>query len=117
MSRTVQSAFARPAVVRSGWLAASIIATPLTAAEGSRDGESLFKELGCVACHGADGSHPVSEDYPVIAGQNAPYLLTQMKDIRDGRRANGLSETMRMAIGEVRDEELIVIAEWLSNRW
>jgi cytochrome c len=85
--------------------------------DGRPHGQALFQSLGCVACHGSDGSHPVSEDYPVIAGQNAPYLLTQMKDIRDGRRANGLSETMRVVIDGARDEDLAVIAEWLSKRW
>ena len=51
------------------------------------EGEALFRSKGCPACHGEDGSHPVIADYPVIAGQNAPYLLRQMRDIRDGRRA------------------------------
>ena len=93
-----------------------ISASPTAAGEGP-DVAALFRSLGCVACHGSDGSHPVSDDYPVIAGQNAPYLLRQIKDIRDGRRANGLSETMRKVIAEARDEDLAVIADWLSRRW
>lgn len=81
------------------------------------DGEGLFRSKGCPACHGEDGSHPVIPDYPVIAGQNAPYLLRQMRDIRDGRRANGLSQNMREAVGDVTDEEFRAIADWLSKRW
>ncbi|MFY9975013.1 MAG: c-type cytochrome [Chromatiaceae bacterium] len=81
------------------------------------EGEALFRSKGCPACHGEDGSHPVIADYPVIAGQNAPYLLRQMRDIRDGRRANGLSQTMRDAVGDVTDGEFRAIADWLSKRW
>ena len=90
------------------------LAPPRAAGMG---GEALFRSKGCAACHGEDGSHPVIPDYPVIAGQNAPYLLRQMRDIRDGRRANGLSQNMREAVGDVTDEEFRAIATWLSNRW
>jgi cytochrome c len=39
-----------------------------------------------------------------------------MKDIRDGRRTNGLPETMRAAVADVTDDELEAIAEWLAAR-
>ncbi len=62
------------------------------------EGADLFKTKGCPACHREDGSHPLTQDYPVIAGQNANYLLRQMQDIRDGRRNNGLSQSMRTVV-------------------
>lgn len=77
-------------------------------------GAALFKSKGCPACHGVDGSYPVSQDYPVIAGQNASYLLRQMRDIRDGRRTNGLSQMMREAVAPVTDEEFSSISAWLA---
>ena len=73
------------------WSAASLA----TSAEGA----ALFKAKGCLTCHGEDGSHPVIQDYPVIAGQNANYLLRQMRDIRDGRRTNGLPHHLGKAEG------------------
>lgn len=81
------------------------------------EGAVLFKTQGCPACHGEDGSHPVIPDYPVVAGQNAPYLLRQMLDIRDGRRTNGLSQTMRAAVANVTDDQFAAIAAWLAARW
>jgi len=78
------------------------------------DGAALFKSKGCPACHGVDGSYPVSQDYPVIAGQNASYLLRQSRDIRDGRRNNGLTQMMREAVTQVTDDELAIISEWLA---
>jgi len=53
--------------------------------------------------------------YPKLAGQNAPYLLEQMKAIRDGTRTNGLSAAMRPLMSSVPDEEFQSIAEWLAN--
>lgn|SRR5690554_227396 len=39
----------------------------------------------CVACHSADGNSLVP-NFPKLAGQGAPYLLKQMKDIKAGER-------------------------------
>ena len=89
----------------------------VASASADLDGAVLYKMKVCDSCHGEDGTHPVTPEYPVIAGQPVPYLLRQMKDIRDGRRTNGLSETMRAAVGAVTDEEFRAIAEWLASRW
>ena len=35
----------------------------------------------CAACHGADGNSPVSI-YPKLAGQNASYIVKQLKDFQ-----------------------------------
>ena len=80
-------------------------------------GADLYKAKICHTCHGEDGTHPVTEDYPVIAGQPVKYLVAQMKDIRDGRRTNGLSASMQAVVANVTDEELGTIAEWLASRW
>jgi cytochrome c len=80
-------------------------------------GATLYAEKRCDTCHGEDGTHPVTADYPVIAGQPVKYLVRQMRDIRDGRRTNGLSESMRAQVQGVTDEEFAVIAQWLASRW
>jgi cytochrome c len=80
-------------------------------------GAELYKEKICYTCHGDDGTHPVTQDYPVLAGQPTRYLVRQMTDIRDGRRNNGLSESMRTAVANVTDEEFEQIAAWLATRW
>ena len=90
----------------------------LCAAGASADrGAELYKEKTCHTCHGEDGTHPITRDYPVLAGQPVDYLVRQMKDIRDGRRTNGLSESMRAVVTGVTDEEFQDIAEWLASRW
>jgi cytochrome c len=80
-------------------------------------GAALYQEKICHTCHGEDSTHPVTRDYPVIAGQPIKHRVRQMRDIRDGRRNNGLSESMRAAVQWVTDEEFEQIAAWLASRW
>jgi cytochrome c len=83
----------------------------------AQDGGAIYMASNCQTCHGENGSHPISPDYPVIAGQNARYLLRQMIDIRDGHRTNGLTGTMRPVVAEVTDDEFAAIAEWLALQY
>lgn len=46
-------------------------------------GKSLA--TACGACHGADGNS-AAPNFPKLAGQNAKYLIKQMKDIKSGER-------------------------------
>jgi cytochrome c len=96
---------------------ASSLLLACAAAGWADQGAELYKAKNCHTCHGEDGTHPVTEDYPVIAGQPVKYLVRQMDDICDGRRNNGLSASMRAAVSNVTDEELHAIAEWLASRW
>lgn len=79
------------------------------------DGATLYKEKVCNTCHGETGAEAILPIYPKVSGQNAAYLLAQMKDIRDGRRTNGLSAAMRAVVSTVTDEEFEAIANWLAD--
>lgn len=80
------------------------------------DGAALFTAKGCVACHGADGNAPTAPMYPKLAGQSAAYTLTQMKDIKSGTRANGMSMVMKPIIATVSDAEMKEISDWLATK-
>ncbi|HEB87734.1 MAG TPA: cytochrome c, partial [Gammaproteobacteria bacterium] len=54
--------------------------------------------------------------YPKLAGQNAAYLVTQMKDIKSGARSNGLTAVMKPIIAGVSDDEINAIAHYLSSK-
>src|SRR5690554_3346497 len=43
------------------------------------------KAGACAACHGTDGNSAVP-NFPKLAGQGAPYLFKQLKDIKSGDR-------------------------------
>ena len=87
----------------------------LTAPAWAQDGQALFQEKGCVACHGADAKSAITDAYPNLAGQNKTYLFNQMKDIKSGARDNGQTAVMKPTIANVSEEEMQAIAEWLST--
>jgi hypothetical protein len=41
----------------------------------------------CGECHGLDGVSPAAR-FPSLAGQRPAYIVKQVRDFRDGRRAN-----------------------------
>ena len=79
------------------------------------DGAGLYAERTCIACHGVEGRVPVMSEYPKIAGQNAPYMLAQMKDIKSGVRSNSHTVAMKNVMHLISDEEMVVVAEWLAG--
>jgi len=84
-------------------------------AETIAKGAELFKTKTCFTCHGADAKTPILPQYPKIAGQNAEYALQQMKDIKSGVRANGLSVAMKAIMHLVTDEEMEILAKYVST--
>jgi cytochrome c len=82
------------------------------------DGGALYKNPakgGCVACHGAEGKKPLMPTYPKLAGQNAGYIEQQMKDIKSGKRNNGMTAAMKGIMHMVNDAEIKAIADYLSK--
>ncbi len=79
------------------------------------DGAGLYTERTCIACHGDEGRVPVMSEYPKIAGQNAPYMLEQMKDIKSGARNNANAVAMKNVMHLINDEEMATVAEWLAG--
>ena len=81
---------------------------------GAADGAALYSSKLCNTCHGADANTPIMPTYPKLAGQNAPYAAQQIKDIRDGKRANGMAAAMKAMVATLTDDEIEAIAEWMS---
>ena len=82
------------------------------------DGGAIFKNPakgGCSACHGRDANSPIMNNYPKLAGQNEAYLLQQLKDIKSGKRNNGMTAAMKGIMHLVNEEEMKAIAKYLST--
>jgi cytochrome c553 len=79
------------------------------------DGEALYRTRGCSACHGEAGAAPLPE-HPKLAGQDAAYLIAQLRDFKKGARTNGLSPSMWGYVRMVPDEELVAIGEYLAKQ-
>ena len=91
--------------------AGATLGAPVIAA----DGATLYKTKTCFTCHGQDGNTPIMDAYPKIAGQNAAYSLQQMKDIKSGARANGMSAAMKGVMHLVNDEEMKALADYIAT--
>ena len=87
----------------------------LSPAAIAADGAKLYQTKTCLTCHGKDGKSPIMPNYPKIAGQNAAYSLQQMKDIKSGKRANGMSAAMKGIMHLVNDEEMKALADYIAT--
>ena len=87
----------------------------LSPAAFALDGAELYKSKTCLTCHGKDGKTTIMPSYPKVAGQNEAYALQQMKDIKSGARANGMSAAMKGIMHLVTDEEMEALAKYLST--
>jgi cytochrome c553 len=79
--------------------------------EGSiEDGKA--KALTCTACHGPEGNS-ANALWPNIAGQNAPYILAQLKAFKEGSRQDPLMSAQAMMLAEEDMADLAVYFESL----
>ena len=86
-------------------------------------GEKLFLEgnpksgiYGCVNCHGDKGKGKSAQvsTFPVIGGQHRDYLVKQLKEFRQGVRANDPAGMMTGIAKNLTDKEIDAVAEYLS---
>lgn len=87
-------------------------ATPLTDEQKGKAAK-IYAET-CEACHGKTGREP-QEGFPAIAGQKRAYLLAQIKDIKSKARSNGQSEAMQGVVAEMKDEDIELLADYVSQ--
>ncbi len=67
----------------------------------------------CVACHGADGAKTVMDDYPILAGQYADYLVQALKDYKSGKRKNPI---MAGIITGIDEKDFQALANFFANQ-
>jgi cytochrome c553 len=78
--------------------------------DGSADAGKA-KSITCGACHGSDGNS-ASPMWPNLAGQNAPYILAQLKAFKDGSRKDPLMSTQAMLLS---DEDMANLAVYFES--
>ena len=66
----------------------------------------------CVACHGENGAstNPV---YPILAGQTMRYIYLQLKDFKEGRRADPQMSPMAANLSK---EDMLALATYFSEQ-
>ncbi len=82
----------------------------------AQDGEQLYMTKFCITCHGQKGIS-VAPNYPNLAKQNELYLINQVKDIINKKRANKLTLLMteNPVLITISDEEVSAVAAHMTN--
>ncbi|VUX55015.1 conserved exported protein of unknown function [uncultured Woeseiaceae bacterium] len=82
---------------------------PLMAAEGLPIPADEF--IYCTVCHGVRGEGNIALGSPALTGLNDWYLVSQLRNFRDGTRGNQPGDTygmrMRASAGLLSDDEAI----------
>ncbi len=79
--------------------------------KGSADAGQT-KAAVCAACHGADGNS-LNPEWPSLAGQNADYLVRQLKSFKSGERDNVLMTAQAMTLG---DQDMLDLAAYFAAK-
>ena len=87
----------------------------LSTPAAAQDGKALFAAKGCPACHGPGGKQPIQPAYPKLAGQNADYLVVQLKAFKTQERKSGQAALMWGMAAQLSDAEMTEIAHYLSK--
>ncbi|MFD2113817.1 c-type cytochrome [Thiorhodococcus fuscus] len=93
-----------------------IVTHPNLVEEGERIYREGNKEHGvpaCAGCHTPDGGG--APRFPMIAAQNADYVVQQLKNFRDGERANDLGRLMRTVVSRLSEAEILAVAQYVAS--
>lgn len=104
----------------AAWFASQSAPTPFPPGSSAGEGSDIFMHgilkadiPACDSCHGAkaDGTGI----FPRLAGQNAQYLIAQMRYFRSGVRNENNSEIMKQIVLHMTDSQMSAVAEYLSS--
>ena len=73
--------------------------------------ETLVKTV-CAACHGVDGNSAMAIN-PKLAGQHPEYLLKQLTNFKEGKRANAVMAGM---VANLSNDDMKELAQYFSGQ-
>jgi cytochrome c553 len=95
-------------------LAATLVAIPAAQAQDAKAGEK--KVAMCIGCHGIPGyqaSFPEIHKVPMIAGQNAKYIVSALTAYKKGDRKH---PTMRSVATTLTDQDMADVAAFYEQQ-
>ena len=97
-------------IATAGLTLAAFNAQASSLVDGSAE-DGKAKALTCTACHGPEGNS-VNPLWPNIAGQGAPYIVTQLKAFKEGARQDPLMTSQAMLLS---DEDMADLAVYFES--
>jgi len=91
------------------------------------DGNAMQGVPPCQGCHGVDGKgphpdpastapQPAWSTFPVLAGQNAPYVLAQLKAYHDGTRIGTSNDKVMQGVAHnLSEADMRALADYVSS--
>jgi cytochrome c553 len=92
--------------------ALALLMVPLAAQAGDASKAISLSASLCASCHGEDGNSLVPA-FPKLAGQQAVYLLRELKDYKSGKR---VSEVMAPIVSGLNEEDLANLAAFYASQ-
>ena len=95
-------------------LAVAFVATPALAQQGNAE-RAKDKNSMCIGCHGIleyRTAYPEVYRVPLIAGQNAGYIVSALKAYRSGERSH---PSMRAIAASLSDEDMADLAAYYAG--
>ena len=80
-----------------------------------RGGNMEYKIQACIACHGPNGDGNGPASMPVLSGQHAEYVYSQLKNFQSGMRSNDPNKMMRNIVHRMTDEEMKSVAQYIQG--
>ncbi|MBW3226932.1 c-type cytochrome [Marinobacter adhaerens] len=81
-----------------------------------RGGNMATGVPACAGCHNPQGNGNAPAGYPALGGQNAEYLIKQLKAYRDGARNNGSNAAIMMDVAaKLTDAEIEAVSSYISG--
>ncbi len=97
-------------VILSAGVAGMLMGASIASADAA-----LYAAKLCQTCHGADAKTPIQPTYPKLAGQNSAYCQAQVKDIKSGARANGMTAAMKALVMTLTDDDTAKICDYVAG--
>jgi cytochrome c553 len=106
----------------AAWFSAQTLAGGTADPQLIGQGERLYRggnaETGvpaCIGCHGPAGTGDPYGAIPALAGQHAPYTVTQLQSFHGGTRANDANAMMRGTVRRMTAEEMRAVAAYIQG--
>jgi cytochrome c553 len=80
-----------------------------------RGGNAEKGITSCISCHGPSGKGMGLAGFPVISGQHAEYISSQLKMFRSGARANDQNGMMRDIAIKLSDDDIEILAKYVGG--
>lgn len=87
-----------------------------------RKGEALYRGgsqdkhiSACIACHGPKGLGNEQAGFPVLSGQQAGYVIEQLKKYKSGQRSTDINKIMRDIASRMDDSDMEAVASYISG--